>query len=211
VTRIGAVHVPAPMSSTQPPSPPARQIPLAHLVAPPDPTRRFRLLELVRRRLRERRYSRRTEQAYVFWIRRYILFHDRRHPRHLGPEHVREFLSALAVRERVAASTQNQALAALRFLYERVLGMSLAAIEGIVPARRPRRMPVVLSKREMRALLARLQGPIRLCAGLMYGSGLRLLECLTLRVKDIDFDRREIVVRDGKGGKDRPTPLPTCA
>src|SRR5687768_616982 len=149
------------MSSTQPPSPPARQITFAHLVAPPDPTRRFRLLELVRRRLRERRYSPRTEQAYVFWIRRYIRFHDRRHPRHLGPEHVREFLSALAVRERVAASTQNQALAALRFLYERVLGMSLAAIEGIVPARRPRRMPVVLSKREMRALLARLQGPIR--------------------------------------------------
>jgi hypothetical protein len=113
--------VPAPMSSTQPPSPPAIQIPLAHLAAPPDPTRRFRLLELVRRRLRERRYSRRTEQAYVFWIRRYILFHDRRDPRHLGPEHVREFLSALALRERVAASTQNQALAALRFLYERVL------------------------------------------------------------------------------------------
>jgi integron integrase len=187
-------------------------IPLAHLVAAPDHARRFRLLELVRRRLRERRYSRRTEEAYVFWIRRYILHNGRRHPRDLGHEHVREFLSALAVEARVAASTQNQALAALTFLYERVLGKSLAGVDGILRARRTRHVPVVLSRREMRSVLARLADPARLCATLMYGSGLRLLECVTLRVKDIDFDRREVVVRDGKGGKDRRTPLPrTCA
>jgi integron integrase len=182
-------------------------IPLAHLVAPPDPARRYRLLELVRARLRERRYSRRTEEAYVGWIRRYVFFHDRRHPRDLGPEHVRRFLSALAVEERVASSTQNQALAALLFLYEHVIGRPLGRVDGISPARGSRRLPVVLSQREVRALLDYLEDPARLCVGLMYGSGLRLLECVTLRVKDIDVDRREIVVRDGKGAKDRRTPL----
>ncbi|MFN2567503.1 MAG: integron integrase [Gemmatimonadaceae bacterium] len=187
------------------PQPPT--IPLAHLVAPPDAERRYRLLELVRRRLRERRYSQRTEEAYVFWIRRYVLHHGRRHPRELGHEHVREFLSALAVHARVAASTQNQALAALTFLYEKVLGVSLAGVDGIVPARRTQRVPVVLSRREMRSVLAQLADPVRLCAGLMYGSGLRLIECVTLRVKDLDLDRREIVIRDGKGAKDRRTPL----
>ena len=186
-------------------------IPLPHLVGPPDPARRFRFMELVRRRLHEGRYSRRTEEAYVFWIRRYILFHGRRHPRDLGPDHVRDFLSALAVEERVAASTQNQALAALTFLHERVLGVSLVRVDGIVPARRPRHIPVVLSRREVRSLLAHLPHPARLCVRLMYGSGLRLMECVTLRVKDLDFDRREIVVRAGKGDKDRRAPLPaTC-
>jgi integron integrase len=183
------------------------RIPLAHLVAPPDPARRYRLLEVVRFKLRERRYSRRTEEAYVVWIRRYVLFHGRRYPGELGPEHVREFLSALAVKERVAASTQNQARAALSFLYEHVVGRPLERVDGVAPARGSRRVPVVLSQREVRALLQHLGDPVRLCVGLMYGSGLRVLECVSLRVKDVDLDRRMIVVRGGKGTKDRRTPL----
>ena len=183
-------------------------IPISHLSGPPDPGRRYRLLESVRRRLRERRYSPRTEAAYVYWIRRFVFFHGRRHPRELGPEHVRAFLSALAVEQRVAVSTQNQALSALLFLYEQILGHQLGHIEGIVPARQPRRVPVVLSQREIRQLLSAMgDHPARRCVALMYGSGLRLLECLSLRVKDVDIDRREIVVRGGKGGKERRTPL----
>jgi len=149
----------------------------------------------------------RTEEAYILWIRRYIAFHGRKHPRDLGPDAVRAFLSDLAVGQRVAASTQNQALAALLFLYAHVLGEPLPRIEGITPARRPRYVPVVLSQREVRALLGRLPDPVRLCASLMYGSGLRVAECVSLRVKDVDLDRREIVVRGGKGNKDRRTPL----
>jgi site-specific recombinase XerD len=164
-------------------------------------------MEIVRRCLRERRYSRRTEEAYVHWIRRYVIYTGRRHPRELGEEEVRRFLSSLAVEERVAASTQNQALSAITFLYDHVLERPLTRIDGIQPARRSQHVPVVLSPREVRAVLSRLKDPVRLCAALMYGSGLRLLECLTLRVKDVDLDRREIVVRDGKGGKDRRTPL----
>jgi integron integrase len=181
-------------------------IPLAHLVAS-DPERKYRLMEVVRTRLRERRYSPRTEQAYVFWIRRFVQFHGRRHPRELGEPEVRRFLSHLATRDRVAASTQNQALAALTFLYDAVLRRPLARVDGIAPARRARRVPVVLSQREVRALLGRLRDPARLCATLMYGSGLRVSECVSLRVKDVDLDRGEIVVRAGKGGKDRRTPL----
>jgi integron integrase len=164
-------------------------------------------MEIVRRCLRERRYSPRTEEAYVHWIRRYVIYTGRRHPRELGEEEVRRFLSSLAVEERVAASTQNQALSAITFLYDHVLERPLTRIDGIQPARRSQHVPVVLSPREVRAVLSRLKDPVRLCAALMYGSGLRLLECLTLRVKDVDLDRREIVVRDGKGGKDRRTPL----
>jgi integron integrase len=182
-------------------------IPLLHLTAPPDPERRFRLMEVVRRRLRERRYSPRTEQAYVHWIRRYIVHHGRRHPRELAEDAVRQFLSSLATEHHVAASTQHQALAAITFLYERVLDRPLTRIDGIQPARRSRHVPVVLSPREVRGILSQLRDPARLCAAIMYGSGLRLLECLTLRVKDVDLDRREIVVRNGKGGKDRRTPL----
>ena len=156
--------------------------------------------------MREGRYSRRTEDAYVYWIRRYIVFHGRQHPRELGPGAVREFLSGLAVRDGVAASTQNQALAALLFLYGRVLGSPLPMIEDIAPARCPRHLPVVLSQREVNLRLAALAEPARLCASLMYGSGLRVTECVSLRVKDVDLDRREIVVRDGKGNKDRRTP-----
>ena len=183
------------------------RIPVPHLTAPPDSEKRFRFMEIVRRRLRERRYSRRTEEAYVHWIRRYIVRFDRRHPRELGETEVRTFLSELAVQHQLAASTQNQALAALTFLYERVIERPLARIDGIQPARRSRHVPVVLSVREIQAVFSHLEEPIRLCALLMYGSGLRLTECVTLRVKDIDFDRREIVVRDGKGEKDRRTPL----
>ena len=186
---------------------PLPPIPESHLNGPPDPGRRFRLMEVVRRRLRERRYSRRTEEAYVHWIRRYVVFHGRRHPRDLGLDAVRAFLSHLAVSEQVAASTQNQALAALLFLYAHVLGTALPRIEGITPARRPRYVPVVLSQGEVRGLLGKLPEPARLCASLMYGSGLRVVECVSLRVKDVDLDRREIVVRGGKGQKDRRTPL----
>ena len=168
-------------------------------------------MELVRRRLRERRYSARTESAYVHWIRRYIVANGRRHPADLGEADVARFLSGLALEEQVAASTQNQALAALVFLYAAVIGRPLARIEGVTPARRPRRLPVVLSQREVRAILAELGEPYRLCVSLMYGSGLRVTECLRLRVKDVDLDRHELAVREGKGGKDRRVPLAeTC-
>jgi integron integrase len=183
------------------------RIPLSHLTAAPDPDRRFRLMEIVRRRLRERRYSRRTEEAYVHWIRRYIVFNDRRHPREFGEPEVKRFLSLLAVEERVAPSTQNQALSALTFLYDVVLDRPLTRIEGIAPATRSRRIPVVLSQDELRAILRHLGEPAKLAASLMYGSGLRVQECMTLRIKDIDLDRLEITVRDGKGKKDRRTPL----
>ena len=182
-------------------------IPLSHLNGPPDPERRLRLLEIVRRTSREVRYSRRTEEAYVFWIRRFILHNDRRHPKEMGEAEVRTFLSMLAVEEHVAASTQNQAMAALRFLYERVLRVPLNRVDGIVPAKRPPRVPIVLSKREIRAIFRQLSGECRLSAELMYGSGLRVLECVSLRVKDVDLDRREIVVRGGKGDRDRRTPI----
>jgi integron integrase len=185
---------------------------MPHLTAPVDPTKRLRFLEIVRRAMRERRFSRRTEEAYVHWIRRFIIANGRRHPKDLGADDVRRFLSSLAVEAHVAASTQNQALAALTFLYERVIGVSLDGVDGLVPARRSEHVPVVLSEREMRAILRRLATPVRLPVLVMYGSGLRLMECLALRVKDVDFDRHEIVVRGGKGDKDRRTPLAsTCA
>jgi integron integrase len=177
------------------------------LNGPSEPERRLRLLEVVRRVLRESRYSRRTEEAYVFWIRRFIMYNDRRHPKDMGDAEVRTFLSMLAVDQRVAASTQNQAFAALRFLYERALRIPLNRVDGIIRANRPKRMPVVLSKQEIRAILRQLSGECRLSAELMYGSGLRVRECVSLRVKDVDLDRREIVVRGGKGDKDRRTPL----
>lgn len=184
------------------------RIPESHLTGPSKPEHSLRLMEIVRRRARERRLSPRTEKAYTYWIRRYILANDRRHPRDLDTADVRRFLSALAVEESVAASTQNQALAALTFLYERVLGRALPRIEGIVPARRPRRLPIVLTPAEIRGIVALLEEPFRTCALLMYGGGLRVVECLSLRVKDLDFDRREVTVAHGKGDKDRRTTLP---
>jgi site-specific recombinase XerD len=154
-----------------------------------------------------RHYSRRTEQAYVSWVRRFVLFHGKRHPRDLGQAEVTAFLSSLAS-QGVSASTQNQALSALLFLYDVVLGQRLSWMNDIVRAQRPARLPVVLSRDEVASLLARLHGPVGLMASLMYGSGLRLLECAELRVKDLNFDRGELTIRDGKGGKDRVTILP---
>ena len=153
-------------------------------------------------------YSRRTEEAYLGWMRRYYEFHGRRNPAELGGEHVTAFLSDLATRGQVAASTQNQALAALLFLYRKVLGTDLPWLDDIVRAKRPARLPVVLAPAEVRAVLARMDGAPRLMATLLYGSGLRLLECCRLRVKDVDFGRNQIVVRSGKGDKDRVTMLP---
>src|SRR5690349_4369 len=186
-------------------------IPEAHLDAKPEPARRYRLMEIVRLRLREKRYRPRTRDAYTDWIKRYIRFHGRQHPRDLGAEHVALFLSDLAVQRKVSASTQNQALAALRFLYDVALRSPLPRIQGIEPARTKRREPIVLTQREIARLLRVMKDPARLCAMLMYGSGLRLEECVGLRVKDIDFEMHEIVVRSGKGDKDRRVPLAdTC-
>lgn len=168
----------------------------------------LRLLDRVRQGIRARQYSPRTEKAYVAWIRRYVLFHGKRHPDSLGAPHLRQFLSHLATHERVAASTQNQACSALLFLYRAVLGRDLSDVTGVVRAKRPARLPVVLSRSEVAAVLARLQGALWLMASLMYGAGLRLLECVRLRVQDIDFACGKIVVRDGKGRKDRQTLLP---
>jgi integron integrase len=183
-------------------------IPVTQLDAAPDPSRSMRFMEIVRRRLREARYSPRTCEAYIQWIRRFIRYHGRQHPKHLAEEDVRTFLSALAVEQGVSASTQNQALSALVFLYRRVLMRPLARVEGIAPARRVARLPVVLSENDVRQMLAQLEDPARLCCTLMYGAGLRVSECMSLRLKDVDLDRSEITVRGGKGDKDRRVPLP---
>lgn len=169
---------------------------------------RLGLLEVVQRRLRVNHYSLRTEQAYLGWIRRYIEANGRRHPKTLGGPEVEGFLSQLAVGGQVAPSTQNQALSALLFLYRDVLGQDLPWMENVVRAKRARRLPVVLSRAEVQRVLAQMEGRPWLLASLLYGAGLRLLEVLRLRVKDIDFERWEIVVRDGKGAKDRRTMLP---
>jgi integron integrase len=186
-------------------------IPQSHLTAIPDPARRFRLLEQVRRGLRLRHYSKRTEIAYCAWVRRFVLFHGRRHPSVMGEPEISAFLNHLATEGHVSASTQNQALHALLFLYRHILCRDMGLIPGLTPAKRGRRLPVVLSVSEVRSILSRMRGVARLCASLMYGSGLRLSECTELRVKDIDFDRNEIMVRVGKGDKDRRVPLPRLA
>ena len=170
--------------------------------------RKPRLLDTVRDALRLRHYSRRTERAYLGWIRRYIVFHAKRHPAEMGAAEVSRFLSSLAVEGRVSASTQNQALAALLFLYGPVLGVELPWLDELVRAVRPERLPVVLSRDEVRAVLLVLRGTPRLMAVLLYGAGLRLLECARLRVKDLDFAANQIVVRSGKGDRDRVTLLP---
>ena len=167
-----------------------------------------RLLDRLRAAIRVRHYSIRTEDAYVDWARRFILFHDKRHPSELGASEVAAFLTHLAVNRGVAASTQNQAKSALLFLYREVLGAQLPWLDEIVGAKSPRRLPVVLTPSQVRALLHELSGTMGLVASLLYGTGMRLLEGLRLRVKDIEFERREIVIRDGKGGKDRVTVLP---
>lgn len=170
-----------------------------------------RLLPRLRSALRAGHYSLRTEQAYVAWARRYIVFHGLCHPARLGPAEVAAFVRHLAGEGRVSASTQNQALAALTFLYRQVLGAPLGPLDGIPRARRPVRVPTVLTREEVWAVLGGMSGPSRLVALLLYGSGLRLLEALRLRVKDVDFARGEVVVRGGKGAKDRVTVLAASA
>ena len=166
------------------------------------------LLQRVRERIRVRHYSIRTEQAYCDWIKRFVIFHGKRHPSELGAAEVEVFLTSLAVEGKVSASTQNQAKSALLFLYKEVLGAELPWLDHIQKARAPVRLPVVLTRAEVRRVLARLLGVHRLIGALLYGTGLRIMEGMRLRVKDVEFSRREILVRDGKGSKDRVTMLP---
>lgn len=167
-----------------------------------------RLLELLRREIRVRHYSGRTEEVYVEWVRRFILFHGKRHPEQLGAPEVTQFLDHLAVEREVAASTQAQAKSAILFLYRAVLQIELPWLDEIVAVQNPRRLPVVLTSSEVRRLLNHMSGTMGLVASVLYGSGMRLMEALALRVKDVEFERREIVVRGGKGDKDRVTILP---
>ena len=169
---------------------------------------RPRLLDQVRNQLRTLHYSYRTEQQYLFWVRRFILFHGKRHPADMAAAEIEAFLTHLAVDRQVSASTQNQALAAQLFLYQKVLQVELPWLDGIVRAKLSRHLPVVLSPGEARDVLSHLQGEHRLIASLLYGAGLRLREALTLRVKDLQFEYRQLIVRSGKGGKDRSAILP---
>lgn len=181
-------------------SPPTTASAEAH--APP------RLLDQVRQRIRFRHYSLRTEQAYVDWIRRYIRYHGNRHPGELGAAHIERFLTYLAVEGRVAASTQNQAQSALLFLYREVLAIEVPWLDGVERAKASRHPPVVLTPGEVERLVGCMTGVHRLLAALLYGTGMRIMEALRLRVKDVDIERREIMIRDGKGAKDRVTMLP---
>src|SRR5512145_3331510 len=173
-----------------------------------DAGRSPRLLDRVRDAIRRRHYSPRTEECYVHWIRRFIYFSERRHPREHGAPEVTAFLNHLAGERTVAASTQNQALSALLFLYREVLETPLPWLDGLERARRPGRLPTVLTRNEAHQLLARMRGTKWVMASLLYGAGLRVGECLQLRVKDVDFGYRQLMVRDGKGSKDRITMLP---
>jgi integron integrase len=176
----------------------------------PHPTTKTgapKLLDRIRSEIRVRHYSIRTEEAYIGWVRRFLRFH-RRHPRDLGSDEINCFLTHLAVHDHVAASTQRQALSALLFLYREVLKLDPPWIENIVRARQPKRLPTVLSREEVAALLARLEGTVQLIVLLLYGTGMRILECLRLRIQDVDFDLGHITIRDGKGHKDRTTLLP---
>lgn len=167
-----------------------------------------KLLDQVRDRMRRLHMARRSEEVYVGWVRRFILANGKRHPRDLGATDIERFLTGLAVHGRVSASTQNQALSALLFLYKQVLGLELPWLDGMERAKRPQRVPTVLTRAETQALLGELRGVHWLMGSLLYGTGMRLMECVRLRVKDVDFERHEIVVRQGKGAKDRRTMLP---
>lgn len=167
-----------------------------------------KLLDQVRDVLRTKHYSIRTETQYLQWIRRFILFHNKRHPREMGAPEVEAFLTHLAVQRQVSASTQNQALSALLFLYRDVLDVDLPWLADVTRAKRPQRLPVVLTRDEVQAVLARMSGTYGLMTSLLYGTGMRLMECVRLRVHDVDFARSEIMIRDGKGAKDRVTMLP---
>src|SRR5687767_10259740 len=169
---------------------------------------RPRLLDALREAIRRLHYSYRTEEAYVQWVRRFVLFSGKRHPRELGAAEVTAFLNHLAREREVAAATQNQALSALLFLYKEVLAQPLPWLDDLERAKRPERLPTVLSPEQVLRLLGAMRGTKWLMASLLYGAGLRLTECLKLRVKDVDFEYRQILVRDGKGAKDRVTMLP---
>jgi integron integrase len=180
------------------------------VITPAPEPRKPKLLDQVREAIRLKHYSNRTEKTYVDWIKRFILFHGKRHPRSMGAEEVSQFLSDLATKRNVAASTQNQAFSALLFLYKEVLKEELPWIDNIQRARRPAKLPVVFTPEEAKAVLNKMRGTARLMAQLLYGCGLRLNECLRLRVKDVDFGYLQITVRDGKGGRDRVTMLPVA-
>ena len=167
-----------------------------------------KLLDQVREAIHTKHYSIKTEEAYIHWIKKYIFFHNKRHPKDLGEKEINQFLTHLAVKEKVSASAQNQALSALLFLYRHVIGRKVGDLGEVIRARKPTRLPVVMTRDEVKAVLSNLSSDKRLMAMLMYGAGLRLMECLRLRVQDIDFSRNEILVRDGKGAKDRITMLP---
>ena len=171
----------------------------------PDPPK---LLDLVRDKIRVKHYSIRTETQYLQWVKRFILFHGKRHPKDMGAAEVEAFLTHLAVDGSVSASTQNQALSALLFLYREVLGIELPWMDTMVRAKKPQRLPTVLTRAEVSLVLERMDGAYSLMARLLYGTGMRLMECVRLRVKDVDFAQREILIRDGKGAKDRVTMLP---
>jgi integron integrase len=179
------------------------------VTAPTAPSKP-KLLDQLRQAIRTRHYSYRTEKAYVHWIKRFIFFHKKRHPSDMAETEIAQFLSALASESHVSASTQNQALNALLFLYREVLNKDIGYVNGVVRAKRPNRLPVVLTRQEVRSILGVLNGSDWLMALLLYGAGLRLMECLRLRVKDIDFTSNQIVVRRGKGDKDRHTMLPAA-
>jgi integron integrase len=178
------------------------------MVAIPDLPHPPKLLEQVVARLRVKHYSLRTEEVYVDWIKRFIWFHGKRHPKDMGAAEVEAFLSHLAVERSVSAATQNQSKSALLFLYKEVLQIELPWLDNVTQAKAPKRLPVVMTRNEVRAVLSRMDGSAWLISSLLYGSGLRIMECLRLRVKDVDLERCEILVREGKGFKDRITMLP---
>ena len=178
------------------------------MVGAPSLFAKPKLLDQVRQAIRTRHYSYMTEKAYVGWIKRFIFFHNKRHPAEMAEAEIAQFLSSLASDSHVSASTQNQALNALLFLYHEVLEKEIGYIAGVVRAKRPSRLPVVLTRQEIKTILSLLCGTDWIMATLLYGAGLRLMECMRLRVKDIDFSSNQITVRSGKGDKDRPTMLP---
>ena len=189
-----------------PPQRPPQPQPPRFRPAPPPPAPR--LLDEMRERIRLRHYSLRTERTYTRWVARFIRHQGMRHPREMHAGHVTDFLSSLANRGNVAAATQNQALAAILFLYREVLGMQLDWMDEVVRAKRPKRLPTVLHRDEVKAILDRMEGLHALVARLMYGTGMRVTECISLRIKDVDLARRQITVRQGKGGRDRVTMVP---
>ena len=181
---------------------------MAERVVRTPPAGKPKLLDQVRDVIRRKHYSIRTEQAYIDWIKRFIIYHGKRHPGEMAEEEVAEFLTHLARHLNVAASTQNQALSALLFLYKEVLKHEIGWLEKVERAKKPPKLPVVLSRGEVKEIFAHLHGVPKLMAGMLYGSGLRLMECVRLRIKDVDFALAQITVRDAKGGKDRVTMLP---